>query len=252
MASWGSPGTEHSNFFNQYHLKTHFLLWRVRILESHVLHQYYTLKTEVCPPHQSYLLCCNKKQISSFILYANSSWHLPACRFVESDLAVRRWILSTYLSQEIVAQQEVLLSQKEWVVMVAQQWSYCKGMFMAASAAKTPSGQSLSNNVSWAATAHSAGTLERGQTPRIFHCLQFFPCSPFGHSPRQVQQWRPARSHTPPCVGQPYCKGVWATDPTVLCVHHPGTLRHDLSKGIENVELAWESFSFTWILFGFG
>lgn len=183
-----------------------------------------------CFSSPSYLLCCNKKKIS-FILDTNSNWQLPACRFIASDVTVRRWILFTYLSQENVAQQEVLLSQKEWVVVVAQQRSYCKVMFMAAPAAELPSGQSLSNNVFQAATVYSAEMLDGGQTPRSYRCPQFVLLP----SLRSLSQTSPAVKT---------CR----TSHTLAQV---GALRHDLSKDIEKVELSWQSFSFTWTLFGF-
>lgn len=183
-----------------------------------------------CFSSPSYLLCCNKKKIS-FILDTNSTWQLPACRFIASDLTVRRWILFTCLSQENVVQQEVLLSQKEWVVVVAQQCSYCKVMFMAAPAAELPSGQSLSNSVFQAATVCSAEMLDGGQTPRSYHCLQFVLLP----SLRSLSQTSPAVK-------------TCGTSHTLAQV---GALKHDLSKDLEKVELSWQSFSFTWMLFGF-
>lgn len=196
------------------------------MLESHLWHRYYTLKTEVSAPRLSYLLCCNKKQISSFILYMNSNWQLPDCRFIPSDLTVRRQILSTYLSQENKAQQEVLLSQKEWVVVVAQQCSYCKVMFMTAPAAKTPSSQSLSNNVSWGSHCSRCWDAWRWSYIKKLPLPPVCPAAvPLVTLPSKSSSEDLTEPDTPPHVSQPYGKGVWTIHPPAPSVHHPGPSR---------------------------
>lgn len=120
--------------------------------------------------------------------------------------------------------------------MVAQQHSYYRAMFIAAPSAKTPSGQSLSNSASYAAAAYAAGAPgvvrhQEGIVASSFSC-----CSPFGHSPGQVKQWRLAEPHTLPHVGQT------PTTPSFTCTvkgtQVPGALRLDLAKCIGRAELS--------------
>lgn len=134
--------------------------------------------------------------------------------------------------------------------MVAQQHSYYRVLFIAAPPAKTPSGQSLSNSTSCAAAAYAAGAPGVVRHQEAIVASGFYCCSPFGHSPGQVKQWRLAEPHTLPHVGQT------PTTPSFTCTVKgtlvPGALRLDLAKCIGRVELSWERFSFTCILFCFG
>lgn len=64
-----SPGIWHETSLSSL---TQLSLQSKRILEPHLQLWHYTWKTDCSPPHPGFLLCCNKKQISSFILHRNS------------------------------------------------------------------------------------------------------------------------------------------------------------------------------------